>query len=86
MNLSKIGALTVISRTSAMQYKETDKSLPQIAQELGVEAIVEGSVQLVGEEVREITVNAPILDRFMIRASVMASPRRASEEITTEST
>jgi TolB-like protein/Tfp pilus assembly protein PilF len=42
--LSKIGALRVISRTSAMRYKGTDKSLPEIAGELGVEAVVEGSV------------------------------------------
>jgi len=59
MNLSKIEALTIISRTSAMQYKNTDKSLPLIAQELGVEAIVEGSVLLVNEEVR---VTAQLVD------------------------
>ncbi len=42
----------VISRTSIMQYKETDKSLPEIARELNVDAVVEGSVQRVGESVR----------------------------------
>ena len=42
--LAKISALKVISRTSVMQYKETTKSLPEIAKELGVEAVVEGSV------------------------------------------
>jgi len=42
--LSQIRKLRVISRTSMMQYKHTQKSLDQIAQELNVDAIVEGSV------------------------------------------
>jgi non-specific serine/threonine protein kinase len=42
--LSKISALRVISRTSAMRYRDTDKSLPEIAGEQGVETVVEGSV------------------------------------------
>ena len=50
--LAKISALKVISRTSAMRYKRTDKSLPEIANELGVDAIVEGSVLRAGERVR----------------------------------
>ncbi len=50
--LSKIGALKVISRTSAMRYKDSDKSVPEIARELGVDAIIEGSVLRVGEQVR----------------------------------
>jgi len=50
--LSKISALRVISRTSVMRYKETDKLLPQIAQELNVDAVVEGSVLRVAEQVR----------------------------------
>lgn len=49
---SHLGDLKVISRTSAMQYKGTKKSLPQIANELHVDAVVEGAVQLVGERVR----------------------------------
>lgn len=49
---SKLGDLKVISRTSVMQYKGTRKSLPQIARELGVDAIVEGAVQLSGTRVR----------------------------------
>ncbi len=44
-NLGKISALRVISRTSVMQYKGTRKPLPQIARELNVDAIVEGTVQ-----------------------------------------
>ena len=50
--LSKIGALKVISRTSAMRYKETDKSLPEIARELNVDAVVEGPALHIGERVR----------------------------------
>ena len=51
-NLGKISALRVISRTSVMRYKKTEKPLPQIARELGVEGIVEGSVLRVGDRVR----------------------------------
>jgi TolB-like protein len=50
-DLSKIGALKVISRTSAMRYKETEKSLAEIAAELDVEALIEGSVLREGEQV-----------------------------------
>ena len=51
-DLGKIRALKVISRTSVMHYQKTDKPLPQIARELGVDGIVEGSVQRVGDRVR----------------------------------
>jgi serine/threonine protein kinase len=51
-DLAKIRALKVISRTSMMKYKETKKSLPQIAQELNVDAVVEGSVLREGNRVR----------------------------------
>jgi TolB-like protein len=51
-NLGKIGALQVRSRTSIMQYKDVKKSLPEIAKELNVDAIVEGSVLRVAEKVR----------------------------------
>jgi TolB-like protein/Flp pilus assembly protein TadD len=51
-DLAKLGQLRVISRTSSMQYKRTKKSLPEIARELNVDAIVEGSVQREGERVR----------------------------------
>lgn len=51
-DLAQIQALRVISRTTAMQYKATKKTLPQIAQQLGVEAVVEGSVQRSGDHVR----------------------------------
>ncbi len=46
------GLRRVISRTSVMQYKHTDKSLPEIARELNVDAVVEGTVYQVGENVR----------------------------------
>ncbi len=51
-NLSRLSALTVISRTSAMRYKDTDKLLPEIARELNVDALVEGSVLKAGNRVR----------------------------------
>jgi TolB-like protein/DNA-binding winged helix-turn-helix (wHTH) protein/Flp pilus assembly protein TadD len=51
-SLSKIGALHVTSRTSVMRYKRTNKSLPQIARELNVDGIVEGTVQRSGDRVR----------------------------------
>ena len=51
-NLSKIGALRVISRTSAMHYKGTNKSLPEIARELNVDGVIEGSVMRSGNRVR----------------------------------
>jgi TolB-like protein len=51
-DLSKITSLRVVSRTSAMLYKDSDKSIPQIADELGVDALVEGSVLRDGGHVR----------------------------------
>jgi len=51
-SLGKIAALRVISRTSVMIYKDTKKTLPTIARELNVEAIVEGSVLRSGNRVR----------------------------------
>jgi TolB-like protein/DNA-binding winged helix-turn-helix (wHTH) protein/Tfp pilus assembly protein PilF len=51
-DLAKIGALRVISRTSVMRYKGTKKSLPEIARELNVDAIVEGSVVRLAKRVR----------------------------------
>jgi TolB-like protein len=51
-NLAKISALKVISRTSAMLYKGSKKPLPQIAKELNVDALIEGSVLREGGQVR----------------------------------
>ena len=51
-DLAHIGALRVISRTSAMKYKGSGHSLPEIARELNVDAVLEGSVLLLGNRVR----------------------------------
>jgi TolB-like protein/DNA-binding winged helix-turn-helix (wHTH) protein/Flp pilus assembly protein TadD len=51
-DLAKLSALRVISRTSVMRYKGTKKGLPEIARELNVDAIVEGSVMRSGNRVR----------------------------------
>ena len=51
-DLGKIGALRVISRRSVMRYKGSDKPLPEIARELNVDALVEGSVLRSGNRVR----------------------------------
>jgi TolB-like protein/Flp pilus assembly protein TadD len=57
--LSKLGDLRVISRTSVMQYAGTTKSIGQIAGELGVGVVLEGSVQRAGNRVR---VQAQLID------------------------
>jgi TolB-like protein/Flp pilus assembly protein TadD len=57
--LAQIGSLRVISRTSAMLYKGTKKPLRQIARELNVDGIIEGSVMRSGERVR---VSAQLID------------------------
>jgi TolB-like protein/DNA-binding winged helix-turn-helix (wHTH) protein/Flp pilus assembly protein TadD len=51
-DLAQISALRVISRTSVMPYKGVRKSLPQIASELNVDAVVEGTVLRSGKQVR----------------------------------
>jgi serine/threonine-protein kinase len=50
--LGRIPALTVISRSSVMPFKDQQKALPDIAAELNVQALVEGSVFLAGDTVR----------------------------------
>lgn len=51
-DLAQIGSLKVISRTSTVQYKGTKKPLPEIARELNVDGIIEGTVQRSGDRVR----------------------------------
>jgi TolB-like protein len=51
-NLGQIAALRVISRTSSMTYKNTHKTIPEIARELGVDAVVEGTMSREGHRVR----------------------------------
>jgi TolB-like protein/DNA-binding winged helix-turn-helix (wHTH) protein/Flp pilus assembly protein TadD len=58
-DLGQISALRVISRTSVMAYKHTRKSLPQIARELNVDAVVEGTVLRAGDQVR---ITAQLMD------------------------
>jgi serine/threonine protein kinase/tetratricopeptide (TPR) repeat protein len=58
-DLAKIKALRVISRTSVMQYKGVQRPLPQIARELNVDAVVEGSVLRSGKRVR---ITAQLID------------------------
>ena len=50
--LSKVADLKVISRTSVMQYKETTMLISDIAKELGVANVLEGSVRRVGDQIR----------------------------------
>jgi len=51
-DLAKYGGLRVISHTSVVRYKETNRPLPEIAKELGVDAVVEGTVMRAGDRVR----------------------------------
>lgn len=51
-DLAKVGALQVTSRTTVTLYKHTNKTLPEIARELHVDGIVEGSVMRSGQRVR----------------------------------
>jgi TolB-like protein len=58
-NLSKLKDLKVISRTSTERYKNTDKSIPEIAAELGVSYVVEGSVR---KHEDKIIITAQLID------------------------
>ena len=57
--LSRNAALTVISRTSVLEYRDTTKNLRQIGEELGVAHVLEGAVQRAGQRVR---INAQLID------------------------
>jgi len=57
--LAKIGALTVISRTSVQEYRNTTKNVREIASELGVATVLEGGVQRAGERYR---INVQLID------------------------
>ena len=57
--LAQLGSIRVISRTSVMQYKGATKSLPQIASELNVDAVIEGSVARSDDRVR---ITAQLID------------------------
>jgi TolB-like protein/DNA-binding winged helix-turn-helix (wHTH) protein len=57
--ISRIGSMKVISRTSVMEYRDTIKKIPQIAQELGVATILEGGIQRSGNQIR---INVQLID------------------------
>jgi TolB-like protein len=90
-NLARIGSLKVISRTSVSKYKETDKTIPEIAAELGVATVMEGAVQRSGDTIR-INVQlidavtdehlwAEIFDREMTANNLFAIQTEISEKI-----
>jgi TolB-like protein len=58
-DLAKLRSLSVISRTSVMRYKQSEKSLPEIAQELNVDGIIEGTVIREGSRIR---ITAQLID------------------------
>lgn len=58
-HIAKLGSIKTISRTSVMQYRDVVKTIPEIAAELGVSTILEGSVQRAGEQVR---INVQLID------------------------
>lgn len=57
--ISKIGSIKTISRTSVMQYRDTTKTIPQIAKELGVSSVLEGGIQWSGDRVH---INVQLID------------------------
>lgn len=76
--LGRSGSLSVISRTSAMHYKGTTKTLPEIAAELNVDMIVEGSVIRSGTKVR---VTAQLLDAHQDRHTWASTYDRDQRDI-----
>lgn len=90
--LAQIAALRVISRTSVLSYRDAPKSIPEIAKELGVDAVVEGSVLKAGDRVR---ITAQLVDGATDRhlwsrsyegslADVLALQRDVAREIARE--
>jgi TolB-like protein/Tfp pilus assembly protein PilF len=77
-NLAQTLPLRVISRTSVMRYKKTDKPITQIARELGVEAIVEGSVARSGDRV---SVTVQLIDAIEDRHLWAEKYNRRAEDI-----
>ncbi len=57
--LAKINDIKVVSRTSVMKYKGTEKTIPEIARELSVATILEGGIQRAGQRIR---INAQLID------------------------
>lgn len=90
--LANVAALKVISRTSVMEYRDTTKNLREVAEELGVGTVLEGTVQRVGDSVR---INAQLIDastdehiwaksydRQLSAVNLFAIQSEISEEIT----
>jgi serine/threonine protein kinase/tetratricopeptide (TPR) repeat protein len=76
--LARIEGVRVISRQSAMHYKDSTKLLPQIARELGVDFVVEGSIARIGETVR---LNAQVIQADPETTLWSESFERAAGEI-----
>ncbi|MEI6243620.1 MAG: protein kinase [Acidobacteriota bacterium] len=76
--LSRVQALRVISRTSVMRYRDTTKTAPEIAAELGVDAIVEGSVMTARGIVR---VQAQLIDASADRNVWSGSYDRPADDV-----
>jgi eukaryotic-like serine/threonine-protein kinase len=77
-DLAQISGLHVISRTSAMRYKDSKKPLPQIAKELNVDGVIEGTVERVGDRVR---IRAQLIDAATDRHVWAKSYERALSDI-----
>jgi TolB-like protein/DNA-binding winged helix-turn-helix (wHTH) protein/tetratricopeptide (TPR) repeat protein len=78
--LAQIGSFKVISRTSTMQYKKTTKPLTQIARDLNVDAVVEGTVQRSGDQVR---VSLQLVDGISDQHIWAASYERSLKDVLT---
>jgi TolB-like protein/Tfp pilus assembly protein PilF len=101
MNLAKVKELTVISRTSVMKYKGSMKNAKEIAEELSVKYILEGSIRKIGERVRIVgqlidavndkhiwsdSYDRNMVDIFDIQADVSKEIANAMEAELTEKT
>ncbi|HEX4594891.1 MAG TPA: winged helix-turn-helix domain-containing protein [Bryobacteraceae bacterium] len=76
--LARVQGLTVISRTSTIQYKKARKPLPQIARELGVDTVVEGTILRSGNRVR---VSAQLIDAATDRHLLSRTFEQEMEDI-----
>ena len=76
--LAQIESLRVISRTSAMRYRDSRKAVPEIARELGVDAVVAGSVARSGDRVR---INAQLIEASRDRHRWAESYERPIEDV-----
>jgi TolB-like protein/DNA-binding winged helix-turn-helix (wHTH) protein/Tfp pilus assembly protein PilF len=77
-DLATIGALSVVSRTTAMHYKGTAKPVPEIARELNADGVIEGSVLRSGDRVR---ITAQLIDAHTDRHLWSQSYERDLKEV-----